>query len=171
MDWKCSYALDLPCPNRQRLEVSENVKYIDVTSRASKLQVFKFQPGRDLNQNRPHGSLTVVCISVEKCIQFFSMAWQTFKAMLHPWQSGSLKILIGGFQKGKTRPCISRGTKVTRCQILKFFLPNLTSCNFYVPWGTRLCFTFLETSNQYLFVYQTTFNVAGLYQRKKLIGK
>ena len=37
---KCSYALDLSCPNKQRLEVSENVKkYIDVTSRASKLQV------------------------------------------------------------------------------------------------------------------------------------
>ena len=27
MDWKCSYILDLSCPNRQRLKVSENVKY------------------------------------------------------------------------------------------------------------------------------------------------
>ena len=95
-------------------------------------------------------ALTVVCISVEKCIQFFSMAWQTFRALQHPWQSGSLKILIRGFQKGKTRPCTSRYIKVTRCQIWKKKLQNLTSCNFGAPWGTRLCFTFLETSNQYL---------------------
>ena len=33
--------LDLSCPNRKRLEVSKNVKYIAVTSRASKLQVSK----------------------------------------------------------------------------------------------------------------------------------
>ena len=39
MDWKCSYTLDLSCPKRQRLEVSENVKYIAVTLKASKLQV------------------------------------------------------------------------------------------------------------------------------------
>ena len=26
----------------------------------------------------------------------------------------------------------------------------MTSCNSDAPWGTRLCFTFLETSNQYL---------------------
>ena len=49
MDCKCSCALDLCCPNRQRLEVSENVKYIDVTSRASKLQVSKVRELRDLN--------------------------------------------------------------------------------------------------------------------------
>ena len=36
-------------PNSKRLEVSKNVMYIAVTSRASKLQVFKVQPGRDLN--------------------------------------------------------------------------------------------------------------------------
>ena len=33
----------------KRLEVSKNVKYIAVNSRASKLQVFKVQPGQDLN--------------------------------------------------------------------------------------------------------------------------
>ena len=44
-----SYALDLSCPNRKRLEVSENVKYITATSRALKLQVIKVWPGRDLN--------------------------------------------------------------------------------------------------------------------------
>ena len=33
--------LNLSCPYRKRLEVSENVKYIAVTSRASKLQVSK----------------------------------------------------------------------------------------------------------------------------------
>ena len=49
MDLKCSYALELSCPDRQRLKVSENVKYIDVTSRASKLQVSKFQELRDLH--------------------------------------------------------------------------------------------------------------------------
>ena len=44
-----SYALDLSCQNRKGLEVSKNVKYIAVTSRASNLQVFKVWPGRDLN--------------------------------------------------------------------------------------------------------------------------
>ena len=43
------YALDLPCPNRLGLEVSENLKYIAVPSRASKLQVFIDWPDRDLN--------------------------------------------------------------------------------------------------------------------------
>ena len=57
MDWKCSYALDLSCPNRQRLEVSENVKYIAVTSRASKLQVYKVRELRDLNPALPRESL------------------------------------------------------------------------------------------------------------------
>ena len=59
MDWKCSYALNLSCPNRQRLEVSENVKYIAVTSRASKLQVFKVRPGRDLNPRLLRESLNI----------------------------------------------------------------------------------------------------------------
>ena len=49
IEWKYSYAFDLSSPNRKRLEVSENVKYIAVTLRASKLQVFKIQPGQDLN--------------------------------------------------------------------------------------------------------------------------
>ena len=49
--WTYSYALDLSCPNRKRSEVYKNVKYIAITSRASKLQVFKvwngarFEPG------------------------------------------------------------------------------------------------------------------------------
>ena len=30
-----------------------------------------------------HFEITVVCISVEKCIQFFSIAWKTFKALQH----------------------------------------------------------------------------------------
>ena len=38
-------------------EVSENVKYIAVTSNASKLQVFKVWPGRDLNLGLPRESL------------------------------------------------------------------------------------------------------------------
>ena len=44
------YVLDPSCPNRKRLEVSENVKYIAVTSRASKLQVFKVRSGRDFTE-------------------------------------------------------------------------------------------------------------------------
>jgi len=48
-----SYALDLSCPNRKRLEVFKNIKYIAITSRASKLQVFKVHPGRDLNLGHP----------------------------------------------------------------------------------------------------------------------
>ena len=55
----CSYGLDLSCPNRKRLEVSENVKYIAVTSRASKLQVFKVRPGRDLNPGLLRESLNI----------------------------------------------------------------------------------------------------------------
>ena len=49
MDWLYNYALNLSCPNRKRLEFTENVKYIAVTSRASKLQVLKVRPGWDLN--------------------------------------------------------------------------------------------------------------------------
>ena len=37
----------------KRLEISENVNYIGITSRASKLQVFKVQPGWDLNPGPP----------------------------------------------------------------------------------------------------------------------
>ena len=59
MDLKCSYALDLSCPNRQRLEVSENVKFIAVTLRASKLQVSKVGELRDLNPGLPRESLTI----------------------------------------------------------------------------------------------------------------
>ena len=54
-----SYTLDLYCPNRKRLEVSKNVKYIAVTSRASKLQVFKVRPGRALNPGHPRESLNI----------------------------------------------------------------------------------------------------------------
>ena len=78
------------------------------------------------------------------------MAWLMFRALQQPWQYGSSKILIRGFQKGKTRPCTSRGTKVTGCQIFMVLVETWTSCNFDAPWGTRPCFTFLETSNQYL---------------------
>ena len=37
----------------------QNVKYIAVTSRASKLQVFKVRPGRDLNPGHPRQSLNI----------------------------------------------------------------------------------------------------------------
>ena len=55
----CSYTLDLSCPDRKRLEVSKNVKYIAVTSRASKLQIFKVRPGWDLDPVHPHESLNI----------------------------------------------------------------------------------------------------------------
>ena len=44
---------------RDRLEVSENVKYIAVPSRASKLQVFKVLPSWDLSPGHPRESLTM----------------------------------------------------------------------------------------------------------------
>ena len=47
-----SYTLDLSCPNRKRLEVYENVKYIAVTSRASKIH-------RDLNPRLPRESVSL----------------------------------------------------------------------------------------------------------------
>ena len=53
------YTFDLSYPNKGRLEVSKNVKYIAVTSRASKLQVFKVRPGRDLNPGLPLESLNI----------------------------------------------------------------------------------------------------------------
>ena len=68
MDWKCSYALDLSCPNRQRMEVSKNVKYIDVTSRALKLQVSKFGKLQDLNPGRPGESLTIGKLTYAGCL-------------------------------------------------------------------------------------------------------
>ena len=43
----------------KRLELSENLKYIAVTSKASKLQIFKLQPGRDLNPGLPRESLNI----------------------------------------------------------------------------------------------------------------
>ena len=54
-----SYALDLSCPNRKRLEVSKNVKYIAVASRASKLQVSKVGELLDLNLGLPCESLNI----------------------------------------------------------------------------------------------------------------
>ena len=51
------YALNLPCPNR--LEFSKNVKYIAVTLRVSKLQIFKILPGWDLNSDVPRESLNI----------------------------------------------------------------------------------------------------------------
>ena len=59
MDLKCSCALDLSCPNRKRLEVSENVKYIDITSRASKIKVSKVWELRDLNPCGRRESLNI----------------------------------------------------------------------------------------------------------------
>ena len=48
---------------------------------------------------------------------------------------------------------------------------SLRPCSFETVQATDMYSTFLETSNQYLFVYQTTLNVAGLYQREKLIRR
>ena len=53
---------------------------------------------------------------------FFSMAFLTLKELLHPWQSRSKEILTGGFQKGKTGPCTSRGIRAVVCQSLKDFI-------------------------------------------------
>ena len=52
-------ALDLSCTNRKRLEISENVKYIAVTSSTSKLQIFKVQPSQDLKPGLPCESLNI----------------------------------------------------------------------------------------------------------------
>ena len=54
-----TYALDLSCPNRQRLEVSKNVKFIAVALRASKLQISKCRELRDLNPDLPRESLNI----------------------------------------------------------------------------------------------------------------
>ena len=43
--WTYSYTLDLSCPNRKRLEVSKNVKYIAVTTCLQSLVFLGFEPG------------------------------------------------------------------------------------------------------------------------------
>ena len=53
------YAIDLSCTNRKRLEVSKNVKYIAVASRASKLQVSKVGELWDLNPQLPRESVSL----------------------------------------------------------------------------------------------------------------
>ena len=47
--WTQNNDLDLPYPNKGRWEVSENVKYITVTSRDSKLPISEVRLLRDLN--------------------------------------------------------------------------------------------------------------------------
>ena len=52
--------LDPPCPIIHKdWRFPKNVKYIAVSSRASKLQVFKVGPGRDLNLGHPCESLNI----------------------------------------------------------------------------------------------------------------
>ena len=55
-------------------------------------------------------------------IRFFSMAWQTFEELQHPWQSEYQAILIGGLQKDNKWPCTSIGIRVIVCQSLKDFI-------------------------------------------------
>ena len=64
--------------------------------------------------------------------QLFSMAWWTFKMLLPTWQAGSKQVFIGGFQKGRTCPCISRDTKVAGCQT--FFIFQKLHFYFYVSY-------------------------------------
>ena len=52
--------------------------------------------------------------------------------LLPTWQSCSKQILIGGFQKGRICPCISRDTKVTGCQT--FFIFQKLHFSFYIPY-------------------------------------
>ena len=113
MDLKCSYTLDLSCPNRQRPDFSENVKFIAVTSRASKLQVFKVLPGQDLNPGH-----AIVCIH-------FNLSSISFVPMLSDSR---------GWPGFKSRPGQTSKT-----------------CNFEALEVTAMYFTFLETSNLFLF--------------------
>ena len=57
--WTKSNHLDLPYPSKGRWEVSENVKYIAVTSRASKLPISKVRLLWDLNPGLPHEPLNI----------------------------------------------------------------------------------------------------------------
>ena len=53
--------------------------------------------------------------------------------------------------------------KVSRCQIWKKKLQNLTSCNFGAPWGTRLCFMYLFGNLLSISLWsQTVMGVAAL---------
>ena len=96
MDLKCSYALDLSCPNRQRLEVSENVKFIAVTSRASKLQVSKVGELRDLNPDLPRESVNIFCPNFDGynpmkswCLKWMAPcpSWPESSQQTKNWQS------------------------------------------------------------------------------------
>ena len=93
-------------------------------------------------------------------LEQFVFTWQTFKVLQHPWQSWSKNICIWGFQKGKTWTCTSMGIRFVVYQSLADMIcyikiefsvtSNFDTCNSDAPWGTWSCFTFLETSNQYL---------------------
>ena len=63
--------------------------------------------------------------------QLLSMAWQTFKMLLPPWQSDSKQILIV-FQKGRKFSCISRDTKVAGCQT--FFIFQKLHFSFFISY-------------------------------------
>ena len=52
--------------NKKMLEVSENVKHITVTSRDSKLQIFKVWPGQDLNPGLLCESLNIMKLTHER---------------------------------------------------------------------------------------------------------
>ena len=52
---------------------------------------------------------------------FKNVAAWSLKMLPPTWQSGSKQILIGGFQKGKIYPCISKDIKVTGCQTFFIF--------------------------------------------------
>ena len=96
--------------------------------------------------------------------QLLSMAWQTFKMPQPPWQSGS-KQIDWRFSKRLNMSFNFKGRQSYRAlnsfMHLNCLFPmqkswfrtitNLVTCHFVVPWDTRTCFTFLETSSQYLF--------------------
>ena len=121
MDLKCSYALELSCPNRQRLEVSKNVKYIAVTLRTSKLQVFKVRQLWDLNP----------CLPLESSENHLRLKWEAWVQIpqLPKWvphfqeSTGSIQ---GVKKKTLTSQVLQWRTKLTTVSIQEY-LKSITA--------------------------------------------
>ena len=108
-------------------------------------------------------------------IAIFEWGFWGLKVLPPPWSPGSKQCEIGGFQKGITCPCASRGCNFAGCQIFSknyIFLfvyhivirkqhhlwasdfsssKTLTAYNFAAPWGTWTSSTSFEASSLTMF--------------------
>ena len=88
--------------------------------------------------NKNETSFTVPCKKTRDFAHFpyklaiFEWGFWAIIALLFPWTPGSKQCEIGGFQKGTSCPCASRGCKVAGCQT--FFIFQKLYFSFYVSY-------------------------------------